>query len=139
MGDLRWYKRDPDAALAGFAPLTLEETGAYAIVLELIYSREGNLVDDDADVARLIRCDIRVWKRIRRRLMDLGKLYVNSGKLHNPRADKELDAVQHRLYLAAEAGRSSWRTKQEKNNIIKGTSLTLVPTVVPTNYNKNKK
>lgn len=134
MGDIRWYKRDPDAALAGMADLTLEECGAYNLVLDLIYSREGKLKDDAADISRLLRCDVRVWKRIRRRLMDLGKLYVHGGNLHNARADKEIDAAQHRLYLAAQAGRSSWRTKQEKNNIIKGTSLTPVPTAVRTNY-----
>jgi uncharacterized protein YdaU (DUF1376 family) len=134
MGDIRWYKRDPDAALAGMAMLTLEECGAYNLILDLIYSREGNLKDDNHEMARLLRCDIRVWKRIRRRLMDLGKLYVHAGDLHNARADQEIDAAQHRLYAAREAGRSSWRTKQEKNNVIKGTSLTAVPTVVPTNY-----
>ena len=29
MGNIRWYKRDPDAALNGMAVLTLEERGAY--------------------------------------------------------------------------------------------------------------
>ena len=29
MGVLRWYKRDPRAALSGMMELTLEERGAY--------------------------------------------------------------------------------------------------------------
>lgn len=138
MGDLRWYKRDPDAALAGMAVLSLEECGAYNLVLDLIYSREGNLKDDDHEISRLLRCDIRVWKRIRRRLIDLEKLYLSGGKLRNARADKEILAALHRVASAAEAGRASWRTKQENNRIIKSVGLTVVPTVVPTNYNKKK-
>jgi hypothetical protein len=29
MGVVKWYKRDPNAALTGMASLTLEERGAY--------------------------------------------------------------------------------------------------------------
>ena len=39
MGTLKWYKRDPDAALSGMFELTLEERGAYNTILDLIYSR----------------------------------------------------------------------------------------------------
>lgn len=104
MGELYWYKRFPDAALAGFADLSLEECGAYNIVLELIYSREGNLPDHDIEMARLLRCDVRVWRRIRRRLMDLGKLYISGGKLHNGRADREIGNAQTKVALAKQAG-----------------------------------
>ena len=42
MGTLKWYKRDPRAALAGMMKLTLEECGAYNKILDLIYLRGGN-------------------------------------------------------------------------------------------------
>ena len=117
MGDIRWYKRDPDAALAGMAELTLEERGAYNTVLDLIYSMEGNLKDDDRYISGWLRCDVRVWRRIRRRLTELGKLYLYAGCLHNKRADRELDAAKHRVLSAAEAGRSSWATRKQKANL----------------------
>jgi len=107
MGTLRWYKRDPDAALAGMAMLTLEECGAYNLVLDLIYSREGNLKDDDAEMSRLLRCDVRVWRRIRRRLIDLEKLYIHGGCLHNRRADEEITSALHRVASARQAGLAS--------------------------------
>ena len=123
MGDLRWYKRDPDAALAGMAELTLEERGAYNTVLDLIYSQEGKLKDDDRYISGWLRCDIRVWRRIRRRLVELGKLYLYAGCLHNKRADRELDAAQHRVLSAAEAGRSSWATRKQKANLFNDTKM----------------
>lgn len=134
MGDIKWYKRDPDAALAGMAVLTLEERGAYTTVLDLIYSLQGNLRDDDRYIAGWLNCDVRKWRRIRRRLIDLEKLYLNGGNLRNGRADRELDAAQHRIASAADAGRASWRSRQEKMNIINGTRLTLVqrPFELPT-------
>ena len=119
MGDLRWYKRDPDAALAGMAELTLEERGAYNTILDLIYSKEGNLKDDDYQIAGWLRCDVRRWRRIRRRLFDLEKLYLHGGCLRNKRADRELDAAQHRVSSAARAGLQSWATRKEKLRIIK--------------------
>lgn len=107
MGELNWYKRDPKAALAGMAVLTLEECGAYNLILDLIYSRDGDLPDDDRELARLMRCDVRVWRRIRRRLMDLGKLYVHGGHLHNARADDEINYALGRIANARAAGLAS--------------------------------
>jgi len=101
MGDIRWYKRDPDAALAGMAELTLEERGAYNTVLDLIYSREGNLPDDERAIVRWMGGNVRTWRRIRRRLIELGKLYVHAGMLHNGRSDKEIYAAQQRLNVSA--------------------------------------
>jgi len=41
VGKVRWYKRDPNAALTGMAGLTLEERGAYNTILDLIYANDG--------------------------------------------------------------------------------------------------
>lgn len=130
MGELRWYKRDPDAALAGMAELTLEEKGAYNTVLDLIYSTAGNLRDDERFIAGWLRCDVRVWRRIRQRLIDLQKLYPHGGCLRNRRADRELDAAQHRYRLAANAGLMSAASRGEKRNAInkaKSTSVQRTP------------
>ena len=35
MGELKWYKRDPRAALVGMSCLTLEERGAHNTILDL--------------------------------------------------------------------------------------------------------
>jgi uncharacterized protein YdaU (DUF1376 family) len=104
MGDLKWYKRDPKAVLMGIADLTLEECGAYLAVLELIYSKEGAVEDDDRLLAGWLRVDVRVWRRIRGRLLERGKLYINGSNLRNERADREVAAVLERIRNSAQAG-----------------------------------
>lgn len=117
MGDIRWYKRDPNAALAGFAVLTLEERGAYDTVLDLIYAHQGDLNDDDHYLAGWMRSDVRVWRRLRKRLIGLGKLYVHAGKLRNGRADREIEAAQHRIAAAAAAGLKSAALREARKEI----------------------
>ena len=134
MGDVRWYKRDPNAALSGFAVLTLEERGAYDTVLDLIYAHAGDLNDDDHYLAGWMRCDVRVWRRLKKRLLELGKIYLASGKIRNKRADRELDAAQHRIASAARAGLQSAANRRAARNIINGLSSTDVerPFQLPT-------
>lgn len=105
MGKIRWYKRDPNAALAGMANLTLEEKGAYNTLLDLIYGHDGAVDDDARYLAGWMRCDVRVWKRIRARLIELGKIYVDNGQLRNRRADEEVDEGLSRVASVSEANR----------------------------------
>ena len=73
MGKTRWYKRDPEAALNGMANLTLEERGAYNGVLDLIYSKDGDLPDDDDLISRVLRINPRTWKKHKAALISKGK------------------------------------------------------------------
>jgi hypothetical protein len=107
MGELKWYKRDPNAVLGGIGGLDLEERGAYLTVLELIYSNDGAIEDNERLIAGWLRVDIRVWRRLRHRLLDLGKLYVNGPNLRNARADREVSDCLKRYRDAVQAGMRS--------------------------------
>jgi uncharacterized protein YdaU (DUF1376 family) len=145
MGQIKWYKRDPGAALNGMMELTLEERGAYNTVLDLIYSRDGNLPDDDRFLAGWLRVDVRVWKRIKCNLIQRGKLFVENEQIRNSRADVEVLEALSRVGSAREAGLASARSKASKsqpksnnNNDIPSTDVqTGVSTTVPTNHNHN--
>lgn len=121
MSRIKWYKRDPLAALDGMMILTLEERGAYNTVLDLIYAREGKVADDDRFLAGWMRCDIRVWKRIKERLISLGKLQTSDGLLTNLRATSEVSAALH----ASEAGRDHanrmWADRRGNKDLADGT------------------
>jgi uncharacterized protein YdaU (DUF1376 family) len=107
MGVLRWYKRDPRAALSGMMELTLEERGAYNTVLDLIYIHDGAIEDNLRLIAAWLHVDVRIWKRIRQRLIHSEKLYTHGGSLRNERADQEVLAALDRHRSAAEAGLAS--------------------------------
>jgi uncharacterized protein YdaU (DUF1376 family) len=110
MGTLKWYKRDPRAALIGMMGLTLEECGAYNTVLDLLYCRDGILVDDPREIAKWMRCDIRTWKAIRLRLISKGKLYVHNGCLRNERADEEIRSAIDRVSAKRRSSLDRWAT-----------------------------
>ena len=126
MGNIKWYKRDPRAALVGMSNLTLEERGAYNTILDLIYTHEGALDDDERYICGWLGCHIRSWRRIRAKLINLEKLYLNGGKLRNERADHEVAAAQRRIVDAANAGLLSSRKRASDLNVLKS----LRPTVV---------
>ena len=68
MGTLKWYKRDPKAALHGMIGLTLEEKGAYNVILDLIYINDGRLLDEPkVNLIYGLNGDPRTWRRIRDR------------------------------------------------------------------------
>ena len=105
MSAIKWYKRDPNAALGGLMGLTLEERGAYCTVLDLIYSHDGNLIDDDKFICGWLQCDPRVWKRIKARLLDLAKIELKGGLVTNFRATSEITEALGRVVDASELGR----------------------------------
>lgn len=130
MGEIKWYKRDPDAALAGMAELSLEERGAYNTVLDLIYSKADKLRDDDRHLAAACGCDLRVWKRIKTKLIEKGKLTVEDGLLRNFRATSVVLEALGRVTSAAEAGRASAAARAAKSQAQNNKNNSLAETVV---------
>jgi hypothetical protein len=107
MGALKWYKRDPRAALIGMMELSLAERGAYTTVLDLIYVYDGALPDSPEMITGYLRVSPVAWGRIRTRLISAGKLYVHGGCLRNERADFEVEKALKRISSAAKAGLAS--------------------------------
>jgi uncharacterized protein YdaU (DUF1376 family) len=90
----------------GVRPLTLEETGAYTLLLTLIYDAGGPIPDDGEAIRRQLGCDRRVWARIRGRLLDLGKLQLTEdGCLTNERAEREIADQARVSEVRSDAGR----------------------------------
>jgi uncharacterized protein YdaU (DUF1376 family) len=117
---MKWYKRDPEAFAGGTAELSLEEVGAYTRIIDLIYSRDGNVPDDDMFLCRALRCDIRVWRRIRKRLIETGKVRTSGGLIVNLRATSEISYAQVRM------------KKDQKRNENKEANLTSDPILTTT-------
>jgi uncharacterized protein YdaU (DUF1376 family) len=84
---LPYYKRFPRDFLEGSIGMGLEVKGAFAIVLDLIYMRDGRLPDDARFIAGQLGCSVRKWTAIREELIARGKLQVHEGFISNFRAD----------------------------------------------------
>jgi uncharacterized protein YdaU (DUF1376 family) len=138
MGQIKWYKRDPQAALNGMLMLTLEERGAYNTVLDLLYANDGRLVDDDAFLAGWMRVDVRVWRRIKSRLIEAGKLTVSDGLLGNFRATSEILEALARAEVWSQLGRTKGYKSGDARRKIKDLSEPNDEPTVEPNANRGR-
>lgn len=109
----RWYKRCGADFIHGTMMLSLEEKGAYSLCLDLIYDRGGPIPDDARWLSGVCGVSLRKWASIRQRLIDLGKIAVESGLLSNSRADFELLSVALSSRERAESGAKGGRKRVE--------------------------
>jgi uncharacterized protein YdaU (DUF1376 family) len=80
---MKFYKRDPDAALGGMAELNFEQRGAYCSLIDLLYARDGIVPDNDVFVCRIFHCSVRTWRRLKIDLIAAGKIWVDEAGLLN--------------------------------------------------------
>lgn len=71
---LPWYKRDPVRFLDGVQGLGPDLIGAYAVVLDLIYARDGKTRRDDRHLAGILGCSKRLARSLTDRLIEAGKI-----------------------------------------------------------------
>lgn len=100
----------------GVRPLSLEETGAYIVLLTLMYeTADGQIPDDERAIAGWLGVDLRVWRRLRKRLLDEGKLFLNGNNLANTRVAAEITRAQLRAEVRAKSGRAGGEVKAERD------------------------
>ncbi len=114
---MKWYKRDAKEALDGMLLLSLEERGAYNTILDMIYFTDDKLVDDDRFLAGHMRCDLRVWKRIKQRLVDAGKIVLEAGCIRNIRATSTLKEAASLSEVNGKNGRKSGVARRKNKDL----------------------
>lgn len=114
-----WYRRFPDNFIGGTVGLSLEEKGAYSLILDLMYVRGGPIPDEPRYIAGVCNCSVRKWTAIRQRLIDVGKIVVADGYLVNGRAQSEMakaDEVAEKLAEnGSKGGFKSGETRRASN------------------------
>lgn len=71
--------------------LSLAERGAYNSVIDLLYSRDGDVPDDDVFIARAISCHVRQWRTVKASLTAAGKIWSEGGKLCAKQVKETID------------------------------------------------
>lgn len=87
---MKFYKRDPDRALAGMVELNARQRGVYNSIIDLLYSRDGNVPDDDRRVAKMIAIHWREYEAVKSQLVGLGKVWSEDGLLRAKRVQETL-------------------------------------------------
>jgi hypothetical protein len=115
--------------------LTLEERGAYNTLLDLIYVHDGALEDLPRAICDELHCNIRTWRRLKARLLELGKIYMHAGAIRNERADTETNSALTRVRLAAEAATKRWAVYNEIKRLSDAGGM--LPTTTKINLSAN--
>jgi len=97
---LPYYKRYPNDFLTATIGLSLMEKGAYSILLDLMYARDGAIPDDRKFICGVLGCTSQEWTKIKRKLEKTGKIAIvqldeddeDSRVITNKRAEKELES-----------------------------------------------
>jgi uncharacterized protein YdaU (DUF1376 family) len=119
-----WYRRFPDNFIAGTVGLTLEEKGAYSLVLDLMYVRGGPVPDEPRYIAGVCNCSVRKWNAIRDRLVGLGKIHAVDGYLTNDRATKEIEnAAKDARELAENGSKGGYKAAENARAANKNKTL----------------
>ena len=122
---MKFYKRDPDRALAGMSGLNLAQRGAYNSILDLLYSRDGLVMclsaADDQRIAKNISVDVRTWRAAKRQLLAAGKIRITTdGRLTANGVDAGLIDAQSRSETARKRVSIRWENHRLRNEFNSG-------------------
>lgn len=87
---LRWVKVNITEILEGIEELSWEQRGYYLTALFKMYARMGGLPADKYEGAKVMRCDVRFFQRLRDQIVATGKFYIEDGLLKNSRVEHEI-------------------------------------------------
>ena len=91
---MKHWPRDVEDWRKDTAPLSFEEQGAYAAMLDTYYASEGALPNDKQAIYRLTGAMSKKDQQAINRVLDRGFFHENGGQLHNRRADLEIKKYQ---------------------------------------------
>lgn len=108
-----WYKRFGSDFVFGTMGLTLEQRGAYSIIIDLIHDRGQPIPDDARFMSGILGVSMRKWRSIRDVLIEAGKIYEADGFLSNERCDRDLEEAAEQARKWAESGAKGGRKRAE--------------------------
>jgi uncharacterized protein YdaU (DUF1376 family) len=109
-----------DAYMADTTHLTLEEHGAYLLLLMNMWRRNGALASDDAILARMLGLQPRAWHRLKPRLWPLLTEYGPEGAkmVTQKRLQVEWNKAVENVLRQSQKGKAGAKARFEKNQIL---------------------
>jgi uncharacterized protein YdaU (DUF1376 family) len=88
-----YHRRYHGDALQGYMVLTLEEKGAYTVILDLIYDRAGPIDRNERYLAGMFDCTAAKARKLVDALAAKRKIYITAGgQISNRRCEQEIEA-----------------------------------------------
>lgn len=124
MSGARFVRFYPSDWRSGCMGLTPEEEGVYMRACAHGWETGVRLPLDDYAAASRLTLDVRMWRRIKTKLIEKGKLHVASDGIFNPRAEREFEAATRAKQQAdAQADMGSARHADDRQHEDRGSPL----------------
>lgn len=109
-----------DAYMADTTHLTLEEHGAYLLLLMNMWRRNGTLASDDVVLARMLGLQQRAWHRLKPRLWPLLTEYGPEGAkmITQKRLQVEWNKAVENVLRQSQKGKAGAKARFEKNQLL---------------------
>lgn len=117
-----WHRHSHAKILVSYASLSAEQRGVGYTLLDLIYDRQGPLIENERVLAARMNMGKAKFTRIRDELIALGKFFITEdGFLMNKYAEQELEKISNLSETRAKSGRkggksSGYTRKKSKQN-----------------------
>lgn len=112
-----WYKREPQAFLRGAQGMGPEMIGAYAVILDILYARGGDMPRDDRHLSGVLGCSIRKARSLTDAIIAAGKIQIVDGKIINERASIEFEMRRNQRETSVKQSRNSREIAPTSSNI----------------------
>lgn len=112
MGKMPMQQWFPDAHIADTANLTLEEQGAYRLLMDNMWIKGGSIRNDDKEIARMLRISVKRWLKIKLRLADY--LIIDLERITQKRIQKDYKKACETSKKNAENGKIGGQKTAEK-------------------------
>jgi hypothetical protein len=125
---MKWYKHDPNAALAGMIGLTVEERGAYYTLIDLLYARAPHNDVTDQLVVKALGVRPQMWQRLKASLIAKGKVHETGGRLMANRVETTIETATKLTAKWSHINRVSELKRAEIKNLVYGVPFRRLPT-----------
>ena len=112
-----WYRHDARAFLEGVQGMGPELIGAYIVIIDILYARNGIMPRDDRHLSGVLGCSVRKARALTDGLIDLKKIGEIDGQIVNERAEKELERRRNERETSAKGGRTKAENATRNNEI----------------------
>lgn len=120
-----WYKHDIAAWMDGTEELDHEPYRVYHVICQLIYLNEAPIKINASGIAGRCKMSVRAFQKAFDFLVSEGFISVESGRISNSRATKEIEKMETNRENAGKGGKA--RSKSLENKDAPQASLQLVP------------
>jgi len=110
--------------LQGVRELPLDERGFYMTALFVMYDKMGSLPADDRAAAIAIGCDIRTYRRLREKMVGIGKFHDTGAGFSNKRVQDEITAYCKEVRNRRKAASEREEAKRVANDVVDTTRPT---------------